>query len=137
MCAEGATTVTAGNSAAAAVHMGTMPKKTKTPAPIRPELIEPLTEILRDRGVSIQGWPADEAEAYRENGGFLEGLEAIRQVRMAKAAAAIEEVFRTAIQQAYIDGVSDAQAMTGFTDETFQAVLDKEGITVGPDGRAL
>jgi hypothetical protein len=56
---------------------------------------------------------------------------------MAKAAAAIEDVFRAVIKQAYIDGVTAAQAMTGFTDETFQSILDKDGITVGPDGRAL
>lgn len=56
---------------------------------------------------------------------------------MSEAAAAIEDVFRAVIRQAYIDGVAAAQAMTGFTDETFQADLDKEGITRGPDGRAL
>ena len=115
-----------------------MPKKTKKPAPVRPELIEPLTEILRDRGVDIRLWPADEAAAYRDNGRFQEGRNAVDQVRMSKAAAAIEDVFRTAINQAYIDGVSGAQAMTGFTDETFQSILDKEeDIAAGPDGRAL
>lgn len=117
--------------------MAPMPKKTKPTAPIRPELIEPLTEILRDRGHDIRDWPADEAAAYRDNGRFQEGVDAVKAVRMAKAAAAIEESFRTVVAQAYIDGISDSQAMTGFTDETFQAVLDKEGITVGPDGRAL
>lgn len=113
-----------------------MPTK-KQAQPIRPELLEPLTEILRDRGHDIRHWPADEAAAYRDNGRFQEGVDAVKRVRMAKAAAAIEEAFRTVITQAYIDGISDAQAMTGFTDETFQAVLEKEGITVGPDGRAL
>lgn len=136
MCADGALQVPAGTGPGAAAHMGTMPTKKQAP-PIRPELIEPLTEILRDRGHDIRDWPADEAAAYRDNGRFQEGLDAVKKVRMAKAAAAIEEVFRTLISQAYIDGISDAQAMTGFTDETFQAVLDKEGITVGPDGRAL
>ncbi|HEX9088366.1 MAG TPA: hypothetical protein VF867_12665, partial [Arthrobacter sp.] len=137
MCAERASSVSAGTSAPAAVHMWTMPKKTKQSQPIRPELIEPLTEILRDRGNDVRLWPADEAAAYRDNGGFQEGHAAVRRVRIAKAAAAIEEAFRTVVTQAYIDGISDAQAMTGFTDETFQAVLEKEGVTVGPDGRAL
>lgn len=127
----------AGTNPAASAHMGTMPKKSKTPAPIRPELIEPLTEILRDRGIDVRLWPADEAAAYRDNGRFLEGRDAVQKVRMAKAAAAIEEVFRIVVLQAYLDGISDAQATTGFTDETVQAILDKEGITVGPDGRAL
>jgi hypothetical protein len=117
--------------------MWTMPKKKKAPAPIRPELIEPLTEILRDRGERIPDWPADEAAAYRDNGGFQLGRDAVHEVRTAKAAAAIEEVFRTVVKQAYIDGVSAAQAMTGFTEETFQSILDKEGIAAGPDGRAL
>lgn len=114
--------------------MGSMPKKTNKarPEPIRPELIEPLTEILRDRGERIPDWPADEAAAYRDNGGFQAGRDAVRQVRMEKAAAAIEEVFRPIIEKAFIDGVSSAQAMTGFTDETFEAVLDKEGITLPP-----
>ena len=136
MCAERPSRLPAGTGPGAAAHMGAMPKKNK-PAPIRPELIAPLTEILRDRGERIPDWPADEAAAYRDNGGFQAGRDAVQQVRMAKAAAAIEEVFRTVINQACIDGVSAAQAMTGFTDETFQSILDKEGITVGPDGRAL
>jgi len=82
-------------------------------------------------------WPADEAAAYRDNGGFLEGREAMRQVRMAKAAAAIEDVFRAVALQAYVDGVAAAQAMTGFTDETFKSVLDKEGLSVGPDSSVI
>jgi dihydrofolate reductase len=114
--------------------MMTMPKKSTPEAvPVRPELIEPLTEILRDRGLEISHWPADEAAAYRDNGGFQEGVEAIKRLRMAKAAAAIEEVIRAAAQQAYIDGVSDAQAMTGFTDETFQSILDKAGISLSAE----
>jgi hypothetical protein len=111
--------------------MTAMPKKTKMPAPIRPELIEPLTEILRDRGLRVTDWPADEAAAYRDHGGFQKGRDAMQAVRMAKGAAAIEEVFAEAIRaaelRAFIDGVASAQAMTGFTDETFRAVLDKEG----------
>lgn len=110
-----------------------MPKKTKATQPSRPELIEILTDLLHDRGLSITGWPADEAAAYNRAGGFLEGQDAVRQLRMAKAAAAIEEVFGEALRgvelKSYIEGVSDAQAMTGFTDETFQAILEKEGIT--------
>jgi dihydrofolate reductase len=110
--------------------MKTMPKKTKTPKPIRPELIAPLTEILRDQGLDVRQWPADEAAAYRDNGRFREGHDAAQKVKMAKAAAAIEEVFRPVIEKAFIEGVSNAQAMTGFTDETFQSILDKEGISL-------
>ncbi|WP_422759011.1 hypothetical protein [Paenarthrobacter sp. C1] len=110
-----------------------MPKKTTPPAPPRPELVEPLTELLRDRGLVIQDWPADEAAAYRDNGGFMDGRDAVRQLRMTKAAAAIEEVFAAVIEAAelkgYRDGVCDAQAMTGFTDETRQAIFEKEGLT--------
>lgn len=118
-----------------------MPKKTKTPAPIRPELVAPLTEILRDRGERVPDWPVDEAAAYRKHGGFQEGRDAVHQVRMAKAAAAIEEVFAPLLEAAklkgYLEGVSDAQAMTGFTDETYQAILEKEGIDVAVDGSQL
>ncbi|HEX9228383.1 MAG TPA: hypothetical protein VF885_17415, partial [Arthrobacter sp.] len=64
-----------------------MPKKNQ-PAPIRPELIAPLTEILRDRGNDVRQWPAEEAAAYRDNGGFREGHDAVHQVKMTKAAAA-------------------------------------------------
>lgn len=113
--------------------MGTMPKKTKTPEPIRPELIEILTEILRDRGLMIGDWPADEAAAYHDHGGFTEGRDAVQRVRMSKAAAAIEDVFGDAIRAAglsgYLEGVSAAQAMTGFSDETFRSILDKDGHT--------
>jgi dihydrofolate reductase len=107
-----------------------MPKKKNQPAPIRPELVEPLTEILRDRGHDIRQWPADEAAAYRKNGRFREGHDAAQQVKMAKAAAAIEGAFKLVVQQAFIDGVLAAQAMTGFTEETFESVLAKEGISV-------
>lgn len=122
--------------------MPDMPKKTKALPPVLPELVEPLTEILRDRGLEISGWPADEAAAYRDNGRFQEGQEAVRQVRMAKAAAAIEEVFAAAIEAAelrgYRDGVSSAQAMTGFTDETRQAIFEKDGLTdVDLDGNPI
>jgi hypothetical protein len=119
-----------------------MPKKTKKPAPIRPELIEPLTEILRDRGLDVRLWPADEAAAYRDNGRFQEGRDAMQAVRMAKAAAAIEEVFADAIKAAelksYLEGISAAQAMTGFSDETFRSILDKDGLTaIDLDGSAI
>jgi hypothetical protein len=109
-----------------------MPKK-KTPAPVRPELIEPLTEILRDRGERVPDWPADEAAAYRKHGGFREGREAVHKVRMSKAAAAIEEVFAGVVDAAelkgYLEGIAAAQAMAGFSDETFRSILDKEGLT--------
>lgn len=122
--------------------MKTMPKKTKTPEPIRPELIEPLTESLRDRGNDVRLWPKDEAAAYRDNGGFLEGRDAMRQVQMAKAAAAIEDVFAAVIRaaelKAYLEGVAAAQAMTGFSDETFRSILDKDGHTgIDLDGQTL
>lgn len=119
-----------------------MLKKTKAPEPIRPELIEPLTEILRDRGDRVPDWPADEAAAYRDAGGFQEGTAAVRQIRMAKAAAAVEDVFAAVIDAAelkgYLDGISAAQTMTGFSDETFRSILDKEGLTnIDLDGQPL
>lgn len=119
-----------------------MPKTTKAPAPIRPELIEPLAEILRDRGERVPEWPADEAAAYRKHGGFQEGRDAVREVRMAKAAAAVEEVFAGVVEAAelkgYLDGIAAAQAMTGFSDETFRSILDKEGLTgIDLDGTKL
>lgn len=97
-----------------------MPKKTRPPAPIRQELIEPLTELLRDRSRVIQDWPADEAAAYRDIGGFVEGRNAVQKLRMAKAAAAIEEVFA---------GVVSASELKGYLDETYRSILDKEGLT--------
>lgn len=122
--------------------MRDMPKKTKALPPVRPELVGPLTAILLDRGPEISRWPADEAAAYRDNGRFLEGRNAVQQLRVAKAAAAIEEVFAAVIEAAelkgYRNGVSDAQAMTGFTDETRQAIFEKEGLTdVDLDGNPI
>lgn len=66
-----------------------MPKKTTMPEPIRPEPIEILIVILRDRGLSVAAWPADEATAYRDAGGLMDGVHAVHQVRMAKATTAI------------------------------------------------
>lgn len=119
-----------------------MPKKTMSPKPIRLELVEPLTEILRDRGERVPDWPADEAAAYRKHGGFQAGRDAVRQLRMSKAATAVEEVFAEVIRAAelksYLEGVASAQAMTGFTDETFRSILDKDGHTgVDLDGSTL
>ncbi|MFJ5696159.1 hypothetical protein ACIP9X_20260 [Arthrobacter sp. NPDC093125] len=110
--------------------------------PIRPELLEILTEILRGRGLMIADWPADEAAAYRDAGGFMEGVDAVHQIRMAKAAAAIEEVFhgviRAAERKAYLEGISAAQAMTCFTDETFRSILAKDGHTgIDLDGQPV
>ena len=142
MCAERPSRLPAGTGTGAAAHMGIMPKKTKKPAPIRPELIAPLTEILHDRGERVPDWPADEAAAYRKNGGFQEGRDAVHQVRMAKGAAAIEKVFSEAIKagelKAYLEGISAAQAMTGFSDETFRSILDKDGLTaIDLDGSVI
>ena len=142
MCADWVRTVPAGIDPGVAAHISTMPKKTKAPNPIRPELIEPLAGILRDRGLDVRLWPADEAAAYRDNGGFQEGRDAVHEVRIAKAAAAIEDVFaeviRAAELKAYLEGVSAAQAMTGFTDETFRSILDKDGRTgIDLDGSVI
>lgn len=110
-----------------------MPKKKPAPAPIRPELIAPLTEILSYRGQIISDWPADEAAAYRDGGPtFREGRAAVHQARIAKAAAAIDEIIRAAEVSAFIDGVSSAQDMTGFTDETFESILAKQGYVQEP-----
>lgn len=118
-----------------------MPKK-KTPAPIRPELIDPLTEILRDRGERVPDWPADEAAAYRKHGGFQAGRDAVLEVRMAKAAAAVEDVFagvaNAAELKGYLEGIAAAQAIAGFSDETFRSILDKDGHTgIDVDGNPL
>lgn len=69
-----------------------MPKKTKASEPIRPALIAPLTEILRDKGNDVRLWPKDGASAYRNAKGFQAGRDAVQQIRMAKAAAALEDV---------------------------------------------
>lgn len=53
---------------------------------------EALAAILKaelwDRGNNVKDWPADEAKAYRALG-WSEGVEAMRDVMFAKAAAAI------------------------------------------------
>jgi hypothetical protein len=114
-----------------------MPQKNPE-SPIRPELVSALTEILREHGNVVDVWPADEAAAYRDNGGFQAGLEAVMTIRFAKAAASLDVIIRAAEMKAYVDGIADAQAMTGFTDETFRAILDKAGHTrIDLDGRPL
>jgi dihydrofolate reductase len=110
-----------------------MPKKTKkknVPAPIRPELIEPLSEILRDRGHDIREWPADEAAAYRDNGRFREGHDAAQRVKMAKAAVAIEEVFRPVIDKAVIHALSRARYMSDLSDRSHASILEELGVTI-------
>lgn len=118
-----------------------MPKQ-KKPELVRLELIKILSDVLDDRGLNITDWPADEAAAYQDNGGFLEGQTAIRQVRAAKAAAAIETVFADAAGAAelrgYLEGIASAQVITGFSDATFRSILDKDGHTrIDLDGQPL
>ncbi|WP_156367484.1 hypothetical protein [Arthrobacter sp. Leaf69] len=110
-----------------------MPKKPKTPAPIRPDLIEPLAEILRGRGLDVRQWPADEAAAYRDNGGFQEGVAAIQQVKMSKSAAAIEKTFEEVVRavelKAYLEGVSAAGIMKPGRRWTTRCSLRGRGIS--------
>lgn len=127
----------AGSNGLTAAHMRLMPKK-MTPEPIRPALLGPLSDLLSDRGPDTRLWPAGEAAVYRDSGGFQAGQEAVRLARLAKAAEAVEEIISAAVhaaeRTAYLDGVSAAQAMTGFTDETFRSIVAKDGIDL--DGGA-
>ncbi|MDQ6754439.1 MAG: hypothetical protein M3017_13815 [Actinomycetota bacterium] len=90
-----------------------MPKK-KPIRPIRPELVAPLIEILRDKGHRVADWPADERKAYRNAPDLDVAHAAVAQVRFAKAAEAIEEIIRVAQVRAFIDGVAESQSTTGF-----------------------
>lgn len=85
-----------------------------------------MNEILTDldgRGNHVEDWPADEAKAYRKHGGFQAGNDAVQAIRVKKAAARVQEVVDAAEKEAYDSGVSESQAMTGFTDETYQSIL--------------
>jgi dihydrofolate reductase len=117
-----------GTRACPAAHMGTMPKQTKIPEPIRPELIEPLTEILRDRGLNVREWPADEAAAYRDNGGFQEGVTAVQQVK--RLAAKRRERLPSVIEKAVLDALSRAKYMSDLSDRSFESILKQQGISL-------
>lgn len=64
----------------------------------------------------------------------MAGHQAVMRVRLAKTAAALEAVIRRARAQAFIDGVAEAQHMTGFTDETVKVVLAKAEYPVNDTG---
>lgn len=50
----------------------------------------------------------------------------------------IAEAVRTAEMRGYLEGITSAQAMTGFSDATFRSILDKDGHTrIDLDGRPL
>lgn len=49
------------------------------------ELEDLMYHELRDRGNIVYEWPEDEAEAYRDNFGFTQGLDAVRRIRAKKA----------------------------------------------------
>ena len=58
-----------------------------------------------------------------------------RVVRCALGPAGVVEA---AELKGYLDGIAAAQAMTGFSDETFRSILDKEGLTgIDLDGTKL
>lgn len=97
-----------------------------------------LGDILTEyeaRGNDVRLWPADEAKAYRDAGGFQAGNDAVLKVRIANAVARVQPVLKQAQRQGYLDGVDEAQYMTGFTDGTHKAVLDQSpyGRPVEPD----
>ena len=48
-----------------------------------------LSEHLYDRGNDVRAWPDDEAAAYRDNGGFQEGRDAMRAIMFQKTADAL------------------------------------------------
>lgn len=56
-----------------------------------------LQESLYDRGNVVPLWPEDEAAAYRNNGGWLEGTAAAEQIRFAKAAQAVIDALQPSI----------------------------------------
>lgn len=50
---------------------------------------EVLAESLCRRGINVPSWPADEAAAYRGNGGYHAGRDAVDALRFQKAADAL------------------------------------------------
>lgn len=54
-----------------------------------------LRTSLYDRGNYVQEWPADEAAAYRDNGGFAEGRAAADRIRFLKASEAVFDFLRS------------------------------------------
>jgi hypothetical protein len=48
------------------------------------------------------------------------------------------EALKVAELKSYLEGSPPAQATTGFSDETFRSILDKDGLTSrAPDGSAI
>lgn len=57
-------------------------------------LVATMHDILQDRGNVVYLWPDDEAEAYRDAGGFSEGREAVTAIRARKAADMVMELLK-------------------------------------------
>lgn len=66
------------------------PKQTVEEAFIEEALFARLTSALEthifSKGNRVDEWPADEAAAYRDNGGFMEGRAAVQELRIQKVA---------------------------------------------------
>ena len=58
----------------------------------RARVLGALTDLGADRGHDVTEWPADEAAAYRDQR-FEAGREAVRAVRLSKAADALTPLF--------------------------------------------
>lgn len=57
---------------------------------------EALAEFAKGPGNDVRLWPGDEAQAYRDNGGFQAGADAAIAIRLSKASAQVAEALQSA-----------------------------------------
>lgn len=55
-----------------------------------------LAGFTEGPGNNVRLWPRDEAQAYRDNGGFQAGHDAANAIRLSKAAARVAEALLAA-----------------------------------------
>ena len=68
------------------------------------KITDALAAELLDRGSLIDAWPEDERDAYRSAKGYDEREDAVLELRIAKATAALLPIIREAQAEAWAEG---------------------------------
>lgn len=57
---------------------------------------EALADFAKGPGNDVRLWPRDEAQAYRDNGGFQTGADAAQAIRLSKVSARVADALQSA-----------------------------------------
>lgn len=105
------------------------------------KVIAAVLGATEERGNDIRRWPADEAEAYREAGGFFGGHQAARALWMAKLTARVAEELAKAgygnAQEVLLAAADEMPIETLGGADKASVWLRQRAHSLDPEGRAL